>query len=115
MVARGRVWVGSKNYVGKAERAGSEYEQSRGDQRQDRSGGLDRQVQAKIGQQLRAMYDDVVDQGVPDRFAELLKKLDDTAVCAAGRSGAAFMKPDPATTKTIIGHRAEVARFRDFA
>jgi hypothetical protein len=41
-----------------------------------RSGGLDRQVQAKIGQQLRAMYDDVVDQGVPDRFAELLKKLD---------------------------------------
>ena len=41
-----------------------------------KSGGLDRQVQAKIGQQLRAMYDDVVDQGVPDRFAELLKKLD---------------------------------------
>ncbi|MBX3519643.1 MAG: hypothetical protein KF835_06440 [Xanthobacteraceae bacterium] len=41
-----------------------------------KSGGLDRQVQAKIGQQLRAMYDEVVDQGVPDRFAELLKKLD---------------------------------------
>ncbi len=41
-----------------------------------RSGGLDRQIQAKIGQQLRAMYDDVVDQGVPDRFTELLKKLD---------------------------------------
>lgn len=44
---------------------------------QRKTGGLDRQVQAKIGQQLRAMYDDVVDQGVPDRFAELLKKLDD--------------------------------------
>jgi len=41
-----------------------------------RSGGLDRQIQAKIGQQLRAMYDDVVDQGVPDRFADLLKQLD---------------------------------------
>ena len=41
-----------------------------------KSGGLDRQIQAKIGQQLRAMYDDVVDQGVPDRFSELLKKLD---------------------------------------
>lgn len=38
--------------------------------------GLDRQIQAKIGQQLRAMYDDVVDQGVPDRFTELLAKLD---------------------------------------
>ncbi len=34
-----------------------------------KSGGLDRQIQAKIGQQLRAMYDDVVEQGVPDRFA----------------------------------------------
>jgi hypothetical protein len=42
-----------------------------------KSGGLDRQIQAKIGQQLRSMYDEVVDQGVPDRFAELLKKLDD--------------------------------------
>ena len=41
-----------------------------------KSGGLDRQIQAKIGQQLRSMYDEVVDQGVPDRFAELLKKLD---------------------------------------
>lgn len=41
-----------------------------------RTGGLDRQIQAKIGQQLRAMYDDVVEQGVPDRFADLLKKLD---------------------------------------
>ncbi len=41
-----------------------------------KSGGLDRQIQAKIGQQLRAMYDEVVDQGVPDRFSELLKKLD---------------------------------------
>lgn len=48
-----------------------------------RSGGLDRQVQAKIGQQLRAMYDDVVDQGVPDRFSELLKKLDGAQNSAA--------------------------------
>lgn len=51
-----------------------------------KSGGLDRQVQAKIGQQLRAMYDDVVDQGVPDRFADLLKRLDDTAGSTAPTS-----------------------------
>jgi hypothetical protein len=37
---------------------------------------LGRDVQAKIGQQLRAMYDEVVNQGVPDRFAELLNRLD---------------------------------------
>ena len=37
---------------------------------------LGREVQTKIGQQLRAMYDDVVKQGVPDRFNELLQQLD---------------------------------------
>ncbi len=37
---------------------------------------LGRDIQAKIGQQLRALYDDVVNQGVPDRFSELLNRLD---------------------------------------
>jgi hypothetical protein len=37
---------------------------------------LSRDVQAKLGQQLRAVYDDVVSQGVPDRFADLLNRLD---------------------------------------
>jgi hypothetical protein len=38
---------------------------------------LDRDIQGKIGDGLRAMYDDVVRQGVPDRFVELLAKLDE--------------------------------------
>jgi Anti-sigma factor NepR len=33
-------------------------------------------IKAKIGQQLRAMYSDVVNQGVPDRFSEILRRLD---------------------------------------
>jgi hypothetical protein len=37
---------------------------------------LNRDIQTKIGQQLRAIYDDVVDQGVPDRFVDLLRNLD---------------------------------------
>ena len=37
---------------------------------------LGRDVQARLGQQLRAMYDDVVNQGVPDRFTDLLTRLD---------------------------------------
>lgn len=37
---------------------------------------LNREIQTKIGQQLRALYDDVVDQGVPDRFVELLRNLE---------------------------------------
>jgi anti-sigma factor NepR-like protein len=38
--------------------------------------GLNREIQAKIGQQLRAMFDEVVQEGVPDRFASLLRQLD---------------------------------------
>jgi hypothetical protein len=41
-----------------------------------RPGKLGREVQARLGQQLRAMYDDVVSQGVPDRFTELLNRLE---------------------------------------
>jgi Anti-sigma factor NepR len=37
---------------------------------------LGREIQNKIGQQLRAMYDDVVNQGVPERFIDLLNRLE---------------------------------------
>ena len=33
-------------------------------------------IKAKIGQQLRVMYGEVISQGVPDRFAEILHGLD---------------------------------------
>jgi hypothetical protein len=33
-------------------------------------------IKARIGQQLRAMYSDVVNQGVPDRLSEILRRLD---------------------------------------
>lgn len=39
---------------------------------------LGREVQAKIGQQLRAMYDDVVNQGVPPHIADLVRRLSDS-------------------------------------
>jgi putative toxin-antitoxin system antitoxin component (TIGR02293 family) len=41
-----------------------------------RQGEPNVEVQPKIGQQMRALYDDVVRQGVPERFAELIRKLD---------------------------------------
>jgi hypothetical protein len=37
---------------------------------------LGRDVQVKIGQHLRTMYDEVVKQGVPDHLNDLLEKLD---------------------------------------
>lgn len=41
-----------------------------------KTGGLNTEIQSRIGHQLRAMYDDVVRQGVPDRFADLIRQLD---------------------------------------
>jgi hypothetical protein len=41
-----------------------------------KQGGLNAEIQSRIGHQLRAMYDDIVRQGVPDRFADLIRKLD---------------------------------------
>jgi hypothetical protein len=37
---------------------------------------LDRATQDRIGTHLRAMYDDLLNQPVPDRFAELLGRLE---------------------------------------
>ncbi len=37
---------------------------------------LDRESQTNIGDRLRAMHDDIVRQGIPDRFAGLLAQLD---------------------------------------
>jgi hypothetical protein len=52
-------------------------------------GGLNSEIQSRIGHQLRAMYDDVVRQGVPDRFADLIRKLDgpDAAAEIAKKDG----------------------------
>ncbi|MGC2126137.1 MAG: NepR family anti-sigma factor [Xanthobacteraceae bacterium] len=38
---------------------------------------LGREVQARIGQQLRSMYNDVVSQGVPQHLADLVRRLSD--------------------------------------
>ena len=38
---------------------------------------LGREVQARIGQQLRAMYNDVVNQGIPQHLADLVRRLSD--------------------------------------
>ncbi len=36
---------------------------------------LGREIQARIGHQLRAMYDEVVNQGVPQHIADLVRRL----------------------------------------
>jgi hypothetical protein len=60
-----------------------------------RQGGLNAEIQSRIGHQLRAMYDDVVRQGVPDRFADLIRKLDASdAAPQVGQTGDQTAKND---------------------
>jgi hypothetical protein len=40
---------------------------------------LNRDIQSKIGDQLRALHDNIVKEGVPDRFLDLLSQLDKPA------------------------------------
>lgn len=42
----------------------------------DRPRKLDRSVQSAIGARLRAYYDEVAGEAIPDRFVELLKQLE---------------------------------------
>jgi hypothetical protein len=46
------------------------------DRTKRKKGRLSADIQYKLGQQLRAMYTDVVNEGVPDQFAELIQRLD---------------------------------------
>lgn len=69
---------------GAAPNAGDAAAVRRSMEARERAGGSDGSalggdVQARIGQHLRAMYDDVVRQGVPDRFLDLLVQLDQKA------------------------------------
>jgi hypothetical protein len=43
---------------------------------EDAGPSLGGDIRGNIGRQLRDMYDDVVAQGVPDRFVELLNRLE---------------------------------------
>ena len=64
---------------------------------QKNASGLNREIQSKIGQQLRAIYDDVVQEGVPDRFTELLQQLD-RPQAARAQLGAANDSSNPSKT-----------------
>lgn len=44
---------------------------------QNFNGSGDEAMQDLIGKQLRAMYDDILSEPVPDKIVELLVKLDD--------------------------------------
>jgi Anti-sigma factor NepR len=52
-------------------------------------GRLSREDQRRLGDILQRVYDDVVRQGVPDRFKELLGELDEPGLGSAGAARSA--------------------------
>jgi len=48
---------------------------------------LDSGIKAEIGQKLRVLYGGIVGQGVPDRFVDILKRLDDADPKEGGTNG----------------------------
>ncbi|HEY2136844.1 MAG TPA: NepR family anti-sigma factor [Xanthobacteraceae bacterium] len=48
-----------------------------------RKSSLNRETQVKIGKQLEVTYNEVVSQGVPDRFVELIRRLEGGGVAEA--------------------------------
>jgi len=66
---------------------------------QKRKSSLNRETQIKIGTQLQITYNEVVNQGVPDRFVQLIRRLESEAVedasaVSAGGFGGANDTPD---------------------
>ena len=46
---------------------------------------LGRDIQTQIGVQLRVVHEDIVKQGIPDRFADLLFELDKPSRIVGGK------------------------------
>lgn len=61
----------------------------RNDGKRDGTPPLPQDVQARIGDKLKAMYQEIVQQPVPDRFKELLAQLDRGHLPAKSDPGAA--------------------------
>lgn len=61
-------------------------------------GRLSRHVQNKLGETLHAMFDEIVKEGVPDRFSKLLEQLNGGGGLQGAKTAeldAAPSRPDP--------------------
>jgi hypothetical protein len=56
---------------------------------------LGNDVKAKIGQHLREMYDEIVEQGIPERFAAILRVLDEPGDKSTKEPGDEGSKNEP--------------------
>jgi hypothetical protein len=59
-------------------------------------------LHAEIGHQLQAMHDDVVNQGIPERFAELLNHLDASGILLGAVAGASSLQVPTRTAERLL-------------
>ena len=60
----------------------------------EQAAGLDPKIQASIGQRLRDVYSDVINEPVPDRFTQLLNKLEQAEAGTQAVSGSVSKHED---------------------
>lgn len=60
-------------------------DQSKSNEPRSKRQGHDAAVHSRIGDQLKAFYDEVLTQPVPDRFEVLLRRLDQQGATASGQ------------------------------
>jgi hypothetical protein len=76
-------------------------------QARKQGGRLSREDQRRLGDMLQRLYDDVVSQGVPDRFKDLLTELDESRQNDPENSGPNGGAVEEAAPDRLLGARAD--------
>jgi Anti-sigma factor NepR len=71
-------------------------------------GALSRDGHGKIGTELRSMYDKPLDQGVPERFTQLLTELEGQAAAERSKPAAPITATSPTSNATESKPRPSV-------
>ena len=69
-------------------------------------GRLSREDQRRIGDILQRVYDDVLRQGVPDRFKDLLERYEQPNNAGASQSGSPGREEGEQESDRVIGAKA---------
>ena len=76
LVSRKRQWATNVNIEDRDDEKGFDGHQDNFAPRKGEAQGLDNKIQERLGRQLKALYDDVVKQPVPDKLLSLMAQLE---------------------------------------
>jgi hypothetical protein len=67
---------GNNNSAGRGDRLGRDRKYSWQNQESAATSQLDQEIQGRLGQKLRTLYQELVNEPVPDKFVKLLNELE---------------------------------------